>query len=422
MSGTKTQSRLLNGAKSKIFAKISAALVACIFLLGTGLPVFALPSENNYAPIGLTSKSYTVSGHLTLYQLVDDLGEVYNLDLNNGNYELSIAPSSGYVTAVYKGILTASRVYSFTNWDGTDPERTVFGNYTRRDQFTIGTISGQNAQRVSAETIESSANLNNHSTSKIRQETSSLVDIDTYGVFDSQFLGSNLTLGVQVEVFATYRVPVTSTNFNTVIDALSTQTVAVTAGTSSSCTVNAFASDLNTLELLEEMDAYLDSISRYQQSTYGAVLNAISVMQTSNAHLSSIISYLAQCSSYLSDILADTGSIYGEVSAIYNMLDDYLYNASASTAAAAIESENAALQEENASMDAAIESLLPDVESEIAMLEEDTEFNRMGTRRQPFLFWRRVSEYLLSYDNLGLAATGLIVVSLACFLVYLLRL
>lgn len=419
MTGIKTRLRQLKTLRSKILSLMAATLL----LLGSSLPAYALPSENNYAPIGLTSQSYTVAGHLTLYQLVDDLGEVYNLDLNNGNYELSIAPSSGYVTAIYKGIMTASRKYSFTDWDGTDPERTVFGNYTRRDQFTIGTISGQNAQRVSAETIESSANLNNHSTSRIRQETSNLVDIDTYGVFDSQFLGSDLTLGVQVEVFATYRVPVTSTNFNTVIDALATQTVAITAGTSSSCTINAFASDLNTLELLEEMDAYLDSISRYQQSTYGAVLNAISVMQTSNAHLSSIISYLAQCSNYLSDILADTGSIYGEVSAIYNMLDEYLNPSAAEEASSNLESIQESIESQAAVADEAVESAIPSAESELAVLESYSGVVDLQTTHATAInFWKQVGEYILDPINLGAAASVLIAASVLAFIVFLLRL
>lgn len=424
MSGTKTLS-----SQSKTWIKnkrlstfLSAALVACMLFLGAGLPTYAAPSDNTYGAVTLDLSSYTVAGHLTLYQIVDDFGEIYNLDQNNGTYELSLSPASGYVSAVFRGVVTANRKYTFNGWDGTDPERTLFGNYSRRDQFTIGTVSGQNVQRVSAESLFSGANINDHSICSIRQVTSNIVDINTYGVFDSEFLGQDLTFAVSATVFATYRIPVNSTNFNQVLDSLTTQTVAVTSGTNS-FTYNCYASDLNTLEVLEEMDAYLDSISRYQQSTYAAVLSAVTQLQNVNTNLSAVRNYLDSVVTYLRDISSDVGSIYGEVSAIYNMLDAYLNPSEASGVSSSLASVQESLESQASVADSAVEEAIPSADEELAKLESYSGVIDLQTTHATAInFWKQVGEYILDPINLGAAASVLIAASVLAFIVFLLRL
>lgn len=421
MTGIKTRLRQLKTLRSKILSLMAATLL----LLGSSLPVYASSTSElidaNLSPVPMTAGTTQVTGHLTPYQIVDNYGLTYDLTNTNGTYDLEILPNSGYITVIFKGLCTISN--SWTGLSGAQLQSAIFGVTDIRTKLTVSNLGiTSTIERVSAEELTIEGNYSYSSSGRLYNYTSNSFEILDNGHFIGQYVSDAPRVAYNVTVFASYRVPCTDTNLQSVLANLATQTVSV-SGSDTRWNLSLFYGEYNILEMLNAIHTMLFDIKRYDQSTYGAVVQAVNALVAANSNLSTIISYLSTVNSYLADILADTGSIYGEVSAIYNMLDEYLNPSAAEEASSNLESIQESLESQAAVADEAVESAIPSAESELAVLESYSGVvDLQSTHATAINFWKQVGEYILDPINLGAAASVLIAASVLAFIVFLLRL
>lgn len=423
MNGIRTQSSQSKTRRSKrgLFVFISAALVACILFLNVGLPVFAsetLP-DPNLGPVPMTAGTPTVSGHLTPYQVIDNYGLTYDLTQTNGVYDFEILPNSGYITVIFKGLVSVRN--SWTGLSSAQLQSTIFGLTDIRTKISVSNLNiSSTVERVSVEELTVEGNYNYTSSAQIYNASSNSFEILDNGHFYSEYTSDVPRVSYNATVFASYRVPCTDTNLQTVLGNVATQTVTV-SGSDTRWNLSMFYGEYNTLEMLDLINTRLYDIYRYDVQTYGAVVSALTKLDLVNTNLTTVQTLLGTLSG---NILALKQQAHTDSQAIYDLIYNYIHNdPSASSAASEYEEMQSSFEAQESEANVAVESAIPSAENELDELESYSGIVDLATTHASAIdFWQRVGEYILDPVNLGAASTALIIASLLAFIVFLLRL
>lgn len=423
MNGTITQSRQskIRRSKRNFFVFVSAALVACIVFFNTGLPVFAsetLP-DPNLGPVNMTAGTASIAGHLTPYQVVDNYGMVYDLTTNNNIYELDTVPNSGYITVIYKGLISVRN-----EWSGLSSAQlmsTIFGITDIRTKVEVGNLGiTSTLERVSVEDLNVLGNYNYLSSASLYNATSTAFEILDKGHFYGEYVSDNPRITYNATVFASYRIPCTESTLQSVLAQAGALTVTVSTS-STRWNLSMFYGEENTLEMLDAINTRLYDIYRYDVNTYGAVVSALSKIDLVNTNLSTVHTLLGTISG---NILAFKQQAHTDSQAIYDLIYNYIHNdPSASSAASEYEEMQSSFEAQESEANVAVESAIPSAENELAELESYSGVVDLATTHASAIsFWQQVGEYILDPVNLGAASTALIIASLLAFIVFLLRL
>lgn len=427
MSGTVTPSNQSKTRKSKIFASISAALVACMLLLGASLPVYAssesstAPAPNpvaldaNLSPVTMSLGSSQTVGHLTPYQLIDDFGLVYDLTHNTSDvYDLTITPANDYITVVFKGLVTTS--FTWSGISAAQLQSPFFGATNISFRITVNNLNiTSTIERCSVENIEATCNYQYFGAQQLYNVTSSAFTIMDNGTMFTEYVDNEPIIRYQYLVFASYRVPCTSSNFNSVMGNIMTQTVTVSQADQSGyySVLNGFIGDYNSLEMLNYIQSQLYEIWKYDQGIFTEVASLLTKVQNIDSKLSTL----------LSTIINNMAIVTSNQTMLYNLLNSYINNPGASSYASSFEEYNSQLASAEDEAFEAMESAIPEYEDEWEYLETNNAAEEISLdHTSAILFWKTVTEYILDVDNIGAAATGLILISLITFIVFLLRL
>lgn len=426
MTGIETTSNQSEIPRNKLFRIISAALMACMLILGTGLQVFAtssssteapepVPLDANLYPITMDLANVTTQGHLTPYQLIDDYGLTYDLTHNTADvYDLDITPANDYITVVFRGLITTQ--YSWSGISEANWQSPFFAASNVSFRITVGNLNiTSTIERCSVENLEATSNYDYHGATDIYNATSSAFSIRDAGTMFTEYISAEPIIRYQYLVFASYRVPCTNANFNSVIANIATQTVTVSASDPSSgnAILKGWIGEYNSLEMLNYIQTQLYEIYKYDQGIFSEIASVLTRLSYIDNRL---ISILAQIS-------ANAQQNHSDLTALYQLLYNYINPANASSNESKYREEmNDIIVAESEAM-SAMESAIPEYEDEWEELESYNAASEISLNHNAAItFWKQVTEYILNTNNIGAAASGLILVSLIAFIVFLLRL